>query len=114
MRDNLISERDAKITTIDERLESAIRGVYAERKNSLSQLESDNQAQHKQKVTDLKNQYEKDKKSLIGQSKKDKSSIISKAKARERELLIKERKAIDVIKKQIRADIKSKSKSAVK
>jgi len=114
MRDNLISERDAKITTIDERLESAIRGVYAERKNSLSQLESDNQAQHKQKVTDLKTQYGKDKKSLIGQSKKDKSSIISKAKARERELLIKERKAIDVINKQNRADIKSKSKSAVK
>ena len=114
MRSNLISERDAKINAIDERLESSIRKIYSNRKGSLSQLESDNQAQHKQKKADLKAEYEKSKKGLISQSKKDKSSIISRARTRERDLLMKERKAIEVINKQVRTDIKVKSDAALK
>ena len=113
MRSNLISERDSKITAIDERLESSIRQIYSNRKGSLSQLESDNKEQHKQKKTDLKAEYEKSKKGLISQSRKDKSSIISRARTRERELLMKERKAIEVINKQARTDIKAKSDAAL-
>jgi len=114
MRSNLISERDSKITAIDERLESSIRKIYSNRKDSLSKLESDNQEQHKQKKADLKAEYEKSKKGLISQSRKDKSSVISRARTRERDLLMKERKAIEVINKQVRTDIKVKSDAALK
>ncbi len=114
MRSNLISERDAKITAIDERLESSIRKIYSNRKGSLSQLELDNQEQHKQKKADLKVEYEMSKKGLISQSRKDKSSIISRARIRERELLMKERKAIEVINKQAKTDIRVKSDAALK
>ncbi len=114
MRNNLISERDSKITAIDERLESAIRKIYSNRKNSLSQLESDNQEQHRQKKADLKAEYDKSKKGLISQSKKDKASILSRASAKERELLVKERKAIEAINKQARINIKAKSDAALR
>jgi len=114
MRSNLISERDSKITAIDERLESSIRKIYSNRKSSLSQLESDNKDQHKQKKADLKVEYEKSKKGLISQSRKDKSSIISRARTRERELLMKERKAIEVINRQSRTNIKAETDAALK
>ena len=114
MRSNLISERDAKINAIDERLESSIRKIYSNRKASLSQLESENQEQHKQKKAGIKTEYEKSKKALISQSRKDKSSIISIARTRERELLMKERKAIEVINKQARTNIKAKSDAVLK
>ena len=114
MRSNLVSERDAKINAIDERLESSIRKIYSDRKASLSQLESDNQAQHKQKKAGLNTEYEKSKKALIGQSRKDMSSIKSIARTKERELLMKERKAIEVINKKARTDIKAKSDAVLK
>jgi len=114
MRVNLVAERDAKIGRIDEELESTIRKIYADRKQSLSGLKSANQDQHKQKKSDLKVQYEKDKRELISQSKKDKSEIISKSRVRERELLTKERREVELINKQIRADVKAKKDATIK
>lgn len=114
MRSNLISGRDAQISKIDEKLESSIREIYSDRKSSLSQLESVHQKQHKQKKADLKVEYEKSKKDIISQSRKDKSSIISRSRIRERELLIKERKAIELINKETRTGIKAKSDAALK
>jgi len=114
MRSNLVSERDAKINAIDERLESSIRKIYSNRKASLSQLESDNQAQHKQKKAGLNAEYKKSKKALIAQSRKDMSLIKSIARTKGRELLMKETKAIQVINKQSRSDIKEKSDAVLK
>jgi hypothetical protein len=114
MRTNLISDRDAKIASIDERLESSIRKIFSNRKDSLSQLESDNQVQHRQKKAGVMAEYEKSKKALISQSRKDKSSIESIARTKERELLMKETKAIQAINKQSRSDIKEKSDAVFK
>jgi len=109
MRSNLSSERDARITTIDNNLESSIVKIYSDRKETLAALESDNKVQYKQRKVDLKAKYEKDRKDLISQSKKDKAKILSRAATRDRDLLIKERREIEAINKKIRSDIKVKS-----
>jgi len=111
MRTNLASERDAKIIKIDEELESKIRKIYADRKQSLSSLKVSSQDQHKQGESDLKAGYQKDKRELISQSKKEKSKITSRARATERELLAKERRAIAAVSKDIMSKIKAKSET---
>jgi len=112
MRSNLSSERDARITAIDNNLEASIVKIYSDRKEALSALESDNKVQYKQRKSDLKVKYEKNKKDLINQAKKDKATILSRARTRERDLLIKERRAIEAVNKDVRTEIKKKTSNA--
>jgi len=112
MRSNLSSERDAKISAIDNNLEASIIKIYSDRKKAESVLESDSKAQYKQRKSDLKAKYKKNKKDLLSQAKKDKAKILSRARAKERDLLIKERREIEVINKGVRAEIKKKTSNA--
>jgi len=114
MRNRLGAERDSQLAAITDRLERRVRKIYADRKQALSTLKSENQHQLKKEKSELQTKHRKNKGQLKRTANQAKSMITSKARKNERALIYQEERAIAAINKDIDAKIKKDSDTALK